>query len=240
MSDRSSRIRSALLAVDWIAGAGEEVVEALALSSRWVHLRKDEALFDQGQTFLYIAVIASGFIESSLLSRDGRQCMTSLMGKGQILGFNALFLERPAQGTHVATENTEVVLVPGDILLAEMQRSAVLMRGVLREQSRRIEHLSYLLVDRQLQSHRVRIARTLIMLWAYYEPRQVKVIPESGATFIYLWGDKMIEHHTCRTCGCTTHWTPVDKTYPRMGVNARMMELEVLAAAKVRHSPGPD
>ena len=170
MSDRSSRIRSALLAVDWIAGAGEAVVEALALSSRWVHLRKGETLFDQGRMFLHIAVIASGFIESSLLSRDGRQCMTSHMGRGQILGFNGLFLERPAQGTHVATENTEVVLVPGDILLAEMQRSAVLMRGVLREQSRRIEHLSYLLGDRQLQSQRVRIARTLIMLWAYYEP----------------------------------------------------------------------
>jgi CRP-like cAMP-binding protein len=170
MSDRSSRIRSALLAVDWIAGAGEEVVEALAAASRWVHLRKDEALFEQGQMFLHIAVIASGFIESSLLSRDGRQCMTSIMGRGQVLGFNGLFLEHPAQGNHVATENTEVVLVPGDVLLAQMQRSAVLMRGVLREQSRRIEHQSYLLVDRQLQSHRVRIARALIMLWAYYEP----------------------------------------------------------------------
>ncbi|BCW90190.1 hypothetical protein sos41_33580 [Alphaproteobacteria bacterium SO-S41] len=76
-------------------------------------------------------------------------------------------------------------------------------------------------------------------LWTYYEPRQVKIIPESGATSIYLWGDKMLEHHTCKTCGCTTHWSPVDKTYPRMGVNARMMEPEILAAATVRHSPGP-
>lgn len=178
MSDRSSRIRSALLSVDWIAEAGEDVVDALAGASRWVQLRKDETLFGQGQMFLHIAVIASGFIESSLLSRDGRQCMTSIMGRGQVLGFNGLFLDHPAQGTHVATENTEVVLIPGDVLLAQMQRSAVLMLGVLREQSRRNEYLSYLLGDRQLQSNRVRIARTLIMQWAYYEPTATQAWPE--------------------------------------------------------------
>lgn len=178
MSDRSDRLRSALLVVDWIAGAGEAVVDDLAAASRWVHLRKGEALVGQGQMFLHIAVIASGFIESSLLSRDGRQCMTSIMGRGQILGFNGLFLEHPAQGTHVATENTEVVLVPGEVLLTEMQRSAVLMRGVLREQSRRNEYLSYLLGDRQLQSNRVRIARTLIMLWTYCEPMAPQDGPE--------------------------------------------------------------
>lgn len=178
MSDHSSRIRSALLMVDWIAGAGEEVVQDLTKASRWVHLRHGETLFGQGQMFLHIAVIASGFIESSLLSRDGQQCMTSIMGKGQILGFNSVFLEHPAQGTHVAIENTEVVLIPGDNLLAQMQRSEVLMLGVLREQSRRIESQAYLLADRQLQSHRVRIARTLIMLWAYYEPTATQAWPE--------------------------------------------------------------
>ena len=77
-------------------------------------------------------------------------------------------------------------------------------------------------------------------LWTYYEPRQVKIIPESGATFIYLWGDKMLEHHTCRTCGCTTHWSPVDKAHDRMGVNVRMMPRELLTDLRIQRFDGAD
>ncbi|HKD23283.1 MAG TPA: hypothetical protein VKB71_14805, partial [Rhizomicrobium sp.] len=56
-------------------------------------------------------------------------------------------------------------------------------------------------------------------LWAYYSPKVVRV---SGATDIYMWGDRMLELHRCKVCGCVTHWAPVDKTYDRMGVNARL------------------
>lgn len=80
------------------------------------------------------------------------------------------------------------------------------------------------------------ICRRKAGLWAYYSPRQVKV---SGPTSIYIWGDRMIEHHSCPVCACTTHWTAVDKTYDRMGVNIRMMEPEVLARARVRRTEGP-
>jgi hypothetical protein len=73
-------------------------------------------------------------------------------------------------------------------------------------------------------------------LWAYYSPKQVRI---TGATHIYIWGDKMLENHSCKVCACTTHWTAIDKSYDRMGVNARMMEPEVFRAIPVRYSPGP-
>jgi len=69
-------------------------------------------------------------------------------------------------------------------------------------------------------------------LWAYYSPKLVKL--NGGATDIYMWGDRMLELHRCKICGCVTHWVPVDKTYDRMGVNARLMAPDVLAAAKVK------
>jgi hypothetical protein len=78
------------------------------------------------------------------------------------------------------------------------------------------------------------------LLWAYYSPKQVRLIPPAGATSIYMWGDKVLELHTCKICGCTTHWSPVDKAYDRMGVNARLMEPKVLAAARVRKLDGAD
>jgi hypothetical protein len=36
-----------------------------------------------------------------------------------------------------------------------------------------------------------------------------------------------------------THWALVDRTFDRMGVNARMMEPEVVAAVHVRKTSGP-
>ena len=77
-------------------------------------------------------------------------------------------------------------------------------------------------------------------LWAYYSPKQVRIFPASGATTIYMWGDKMLESHTCKFCACMTHWSPVDKSYDRMGVNARMMDPQILAAARVKKSAGPE
>lgn len=83
------------------------------------------------------------------------------------------------------------------------------------------------------------ICRRKGALWAYYSPKQVRLIPASGATAIYMWGDRELEFHSCKICACSTHWSAVDKSYDRMGVNARLMAPEVLAAAKVHKSAGP-
>lgn len=82
------------------------------------------------------------------------------------------------------------------------------------------------------------ICRRYGTLWAYYSPKDVIVTPLSGATDIYTWDDKSIAFHRCRTCGCVTHWAPVDPARDRMGVNARLMEPAVLAAARLRHFDG--
>ena len=79
------------------------------------------------------------------------------------------------------------------------------------------------------------ICRRYGTLWAYYSPKAVRV---QGATDIYMWGDRELEFHRCKTCGCITHWAAVDKTRDRMGVNARLMPPEILAMASVRHFDG--
>ena len=68
-------------------------------------------------------------------------------------------------------------------------------------------------------------------LWAYYPQRDVKF--EANDTFIYMWGDRMLEMHHCKTCGCFSHFTVVGQTDAKMiGVNARLMR--GLYPAKVR------
>ena len=74
------------------------------------------------------------------------------------------------------------------------------------------------------------ICRRLGTLWAYYVPRQVTI---TGATDTYSWGAKQLAFHRCKVCGNATHWSSLHGL-DRMGVNARLMEPDVLARATLR------
>lgn len=84
------------------------------------------------------------------------------------------------------------------------------------------------------------ICRRSGVLWAHYSPTQVRFVAGDNATDVYMWGDRSLGFHRCKVCGCATHWSPVDKTLDRMGVNARLMDPTVLAAARVRKLDGAD
>jgi hypothetical protein len=66
----------------------------------------------------------------------------------------------------------------------------------------------------------------------------VRIVSTGGGMDVYMWGDRSIEFHRCKVCGCVTHWAPVDKSADRMGVNARLMDPEILKAAHVRRLDG--
>jgi len=79
------------------------------------------------------------------------------------------------------------------------------------------------------------ICRRYGVLWAYYPAHDVQV---SGETDTYMWDDKAIAFHRCKTCGCVTHWSANDPRANRIGVNARLMPPEILAQARVRRLDG--
>lgn len=82
------------------------------------------------------------------------------------------------------------------------------------------------------------ICRRYGTLWGYYRRSQVRFAAGNGPTDVYIWGDRDLEFHRCRGCGCITHWSAVDPAYDRMGVNARLMAPEVLAHVPVRIGDG--
>ena len=63
-------------------------------------------------------------------------------------------------------------------------------------------------------------------LWTYFRGAegQAKLLttPEPGTTDTYLWGDREIAFHRCKTCGCVTHIAGADSGQI-FGVNTRMM-----------------
>lgn len=65
------------------------------------------------------------------------------------------------------------------------------------------------------------VCRRTAGLWHYCSPHAATV---EGEGVSYQQGDCALDLWHCPTCGCTTHWTPTDATYPRMGVNLRMFD----------------
>lgn len=83
--------------------------------------------------------------------------------------------------------------------------------------------------------------RRFSALWVSAPASRVALDYAHEATIAYVWGDATLAFHTCRTCGCTTHWESLrDEDDPWMAVNLRMADPEVVAATAVRHFDGAD
>lgn len=65
------------------------------------------------------------------------------------------------------------------------------------------------------------ICRRVAGLWHYCGPGVATV---EGDGVSYQRGERALDLWHCPKCGCTTHWTPTDTAYPRMGINLRMFE----------------
>lgn len=83
------------------------------------------------------------------------------------------------------------------------------------------------------------ICRRYASLWAYFAPEDVIVKAEKKNIGSYSWGDKMINFHHCKRCGCITHYTQVDPQ-GRMAVNFRLVEQKIVEAFDVRYFDGAD
>ena len=68
------------------------------------------------------------------------------------------------------------------------------------------------------------ICRRYAALWAYGTAANVVVTAAPEATLAYVYGDRMIAFHSCRTCGCTTHYLGLidEDGGRRVVVNMRM------------------
>jgi len=76
-------------------------------------------------------------------------------------------------------------------------------------------------------------------LWAYAPLDDVSV---SGTTVAYVRGDKSLAFHHCPTCGCVTHWWPLnlDQSPPYAGVNMALADPAAIAGIPMRRFDGAE
>jgi len=79
------------------------------------------------------------------------------------------------------------------------------------------------------------ICTKLGTIWAHDEISSIILKYDVSKTSTYIWGDKTLAFHTCKTCGCTTHWESLDSTkLSRMGVNFKMCSEHDISRYRVR------
>lgn len=77
-------------------------------------------------------------------------------------------------------------------------------------------------------------------LWSYHKPTQFKLLTPREALSTYRWQSRMVAHHFCGSCGCTTFtespdWSSGEPDFdnPKVAVNARVLDDFDLAAVPV-------
>jgi len=71
-------------------------------------------------------------------------------------------------------------------------------------------------------------------LWTYHEIDSV-TLPDKSILDSYAWGGKNVDFFRCHTCGCVTHWLPRNKKRTSMGINARLLEPELLEGVEIEY-----
>ncbi len=76
-------------------------------------------------------------------------------------------------------------------------------------------------------------------MWGHVDMSHVTLPESNGETIAYVHGDKTLAMHSCKNCGCTTHWLSLNcDESTRMAVNFRMCTAKDRARLKIRPFDG--
>jgi hypothetical protein len=75
--------------------------------------------------------------------------------------------------------------------------------------------------------------------WAYFEYGTVGIAGHPENTSEYVQGDRTLRTIRCKTCGCVTHWEPLQPVVgARHGVHLGNFDPELIASVRVRRFDG--
>ncbi len=106
--------------------------------------------------------VLEGQIKLSLTSRTGLEKVVDLMGPGRSFAEALMFYDRPSPVTAQAVKKSLVAVIPGRVIIGEIQRSEPFARRMLAGLSARLHHLISDLEMLCLQSSMQRVIGALL------------------------------------------------------------------------------
>ena len=120
-----------LRTVPIFSGLNEEVLEILANVSHLKRVSKGQVLFFQGDPGDAAYLVHQGTIAILFSTSDGRELVINEMRPGECFGELALLLDEPRSAGALAREDSQVVWIPRDEFLAQVDAEPILMRNLL-------------------------------------------------------------------------------------------------------------
>lgn len=120
-----------LRTVPIFSGLDEGVINCLADVSHLRRVSKGQILFLQGDRGDAFYIVHKGIIAILFSTSDGRELVINEMRPGECFGELALILDEPRSAGALAREDSQVVRIPGDALLTQMEAEPKLMRNLL-------------------------------------------------------------------------------------------------------------
>lgn len=154
----------ALQQVPWFAALAPEVQERLAARSRIVVLRPGEALARRGEPQTRLSIVLAGGLEIAIHGRDGKRHVVRHLHERDVFGLVPVLDDGNAIHDADAHGLTEILQIPGEALLAELETQPVLAMNLMRLMCLRFRQLYELFSVQHLLPINARVAHLLMNL----------------------------------------------------------------------------
>lgn len=120
-----------LRTVPIFSSLNEGVIETLAGVSHLKYISKGQILFLQGDRGDAAYIVYEGVIAILFSTSDGRELVINEMRPGECFGELALILDEPRSAGALAREDSQVVWIPREAFIAQMEAEPKLVRNLL-------------------------------------------------------------------------------------------------------------
>lgn len=76
------------------------------------HFKKRHILYNEGETLMFVYFVVDGKLKKFLMNEDGKELITNIYTKGDIIGYKAIFDDAPYLESVDILEDAEVILIP--------------------------------------------------------------------------------------------------------------------------------
>jgi CRP-like cAMP-binding protein len=182
------------------ADLDDQTLVYLAHVSHIRNVSKGQAIFYQGDPGDAAYIVVKGKVSILLSTTDGRELVINEMSAGDCFGELALLLDEPRSASAIAGDDTQLVWIPCDQFLAEVESQPKLMRQLLETVASRLRNsgeresaLAFLHAPARLahflllRSERSRVSKNLVTISQWELAQHIGVTRQTVAKILGTW-----------------------------------------------------
>lgn len=156
--------KSCMAQVPMFRNLSPQEIDEIIMIARHRSFDKGEAIINAGDELNSLFVVFKGRVKNIRYSEEGKEQVISILSPGDFFGELALFYNKTASSSIIATEATTICIVNSEKLKVLMGNNPNMMFKMMRELSKRIINLEARIEYNSLNSALAKLARLLYEL----------------------------------------------------------------------------